>query len=218
MPLGVDEALLDDQEIVGPPSDWAESSRGLRIVQVGSLTENKRPHVLLDALSSLSDEGVPVAAAMLGDGPLRQSLADSAQQRGLTVRFLGNVAPRNVPDWLRAADVLVLSSLAEGRPVVIMEAMACGVPVVATDIPGVRELVDDGSTGMLFSPHDVGSLARILGQLAADPATRSRLGLAARAKLTSEGLLASQVAADHLAVYRAAIEGRITARCGSNDG
>jgi glycosyltransferase involved in cell wall biosynthesis len=117
---------------------------------------------------------------IVGDGPARaecQGLIDGA---GLGRQALFPGDRSDTPDWLRAMDVFVLPSLGEGISNTILEAMATGLPVVATRVGGTPELVEEGISGRLWTPGDVDGLAGLLGDYAADPARRQREGLAAR--------------------------------------
>jgi glycosyltransferase involved in cell wall biosynthesis len=102
------------------------------------------------------------------------------------LRFLGYRSQSEVRDELRDADIFVLPSFAEGVPVVLMEALASGVPVVATAIAGVGELVEDGVSGYVVPPGDPVPIAKCIEQLLEDPALRSRFGAAGRAKVEQE--------------------------------
>ena len=102
---------------------------------------------------------------------------------------------------LQASDVLLLPSLDEGLPTVLLEAMACGVPVVATDCGGVSEAFTDGVEGFLVPPRDAGALADALARLWRDPELRARMGEAGRATATSRFTLERQLG-EFLALYR----------------
>jgi colanic acid/amylovoran biosynthesis glycosyltransferase len=123
-----------------------------------------------------------------GDGPQRAFLEAKAVSLavGDRVRFLGNQSQRQVRELLRNADVFVMGSFAEGLPVVLMEAMAAGVPVVATRIAGIPELVDDGQNGFLVPPGDPALAAVAVRQLLQDPELRNRFAIAGRAKVERE--------------------------------
>jgi glycosyltransferase involved in cell wall biosynthesis len=99
----------------------------------------------------------------------------------------------------------VLPSRAEGRGLVLLEAMAAGVPVVASDIPGPREIVLEGETGLRFPVGDVLRLADAVERLLSDAALRARLASGGRALIAREGLTTDASAARHLAVYRAVL-------------
>lgn len=156
------------------------SSNRLSLLAVGRLTAIKGYAVLLQALKLLATRGAPWHLRIAGDGPDRESLEGLAQQLGIAdaVHFLGPLAPAGVADELGKADLLVVSSFMEGIPVVLMEAMAAGVPVVATRVGGVPELIRDGVNGLLVDPGSPEALADALEHVA-----RDRVGAAQRAEV-----------------------------------
>jgi glycosyltransferase involved in cell wall biosynthesis len=157
------------------PSALAPAA-GLRVVWLGLMVPVKRLDVLLAALAAVPD----VTAVLAGDGPLRAEVERAAAPLGERVTFPGFVAdPAPV---LAAADVFVLPSAAENCPLALLQAMATGLPVVASRVGGIPEVVTDREHGLLVPPGDPAPLAAALTALAADPALRVRLGAAARAR------------------------------------
>jgi glycosyltransferase involved in cell wall biosynthesis len=125
----------------------------LLLLCVGHLIERKGQHLLLEALARLAvpaGGGAP-RVLLVGSGPGEPALRSQAARLGLTrqVSFVGAVPPEALPSWYRAADALVLPSLREGWPNVVLEALACGTPVVARPCGAVPEIVVDGETGWL---------------------------------------------------------------------
>jgi len=138
---------------------------------------------------------------LVGDGPLRNRLEARAASGSLAghVTFVG--ARTDVAEYLRAADLLVLPSRAEGMSNALLEAMACGIPVVASDLPANREVVGrDGRTGCLVAPEDAPGLARAIETLAKAPAGRREIGAAARA-LVEERFDIRKVAERYRSLY-----------------
>lgn len=164
-----------------------EGSAGLRIVAVGRLVPKKGYPVLLDAVAELARRQVDVECRIVGGGDLRDSLAARVAALGLgdIVTFLGSRTQTGVLDEYREADVFVQASVItddgdrDGIPNSVLEAMACGLPVVATEVAGIPEVVHDGETGLLVRPEP-GLLADALQSLAEDPRLRARLGDDAR--------------------------------------
>ncbi len=168
---------------------------------VGRLWQQKRLKDLIwatDLLHVLRDD---MHLLVIGDGPQRELLERYARQCQVAdhVHFLGmrNDVPRLMPHF----DVLWLASGFEGLPNVVMEAMAAGVPVVASDIPGTRELVVIRETGYLVPVGDRAAYARFAHKILEDPALQARLGEAGRKRIASEFTVDAMVAA-HAALYR----------------
>ncbi len=156
----------------------------MRVVSVGRIAPPKDFLTLLQAVAIVPDTSIELT--LLGDGPERKLVEDEVARLGLTERvtLAGDVS--DVPARLADADVFVLSSRSEGFPISVLEAMAAGLPVVAADVGGVSEAVEDGVTGHLFAAGDVGALAATLAALATDAPGRLRLGQAARARAAAD--------------------------------
>jgi glycosyltransferase involved in cell wall biosynthesis len=141
--------------------------------------------VLLDAFDTARQAVPGLRLTLVGDGTDRPELERMARRHGDAVRFAGFLDQTAVADTLREADALVLPSFAEGVPVVLMEAMASGKPVIATQVGGVSELVEDGVSGHVVPPGDAASLAEAIIALA-DPGRRVRMGAAGRERVVTE--------------------------------
>jgi glycosyltransferase involved in cell wall biosynthesis len=182
-----------DTEFFRPRGAMVYDGR-LEILSVGTLHEVKGQRFLVEACRLLRDEGVDVSCKLVGDGPDRKALTRQIAAAGLEDRvvLLGRHDRDGVCELLRSAHVLVAPSVPtkqgkrEGIPIVLMEAMASGVPVVASRISGIPELVEDGVSGLLVPPADARSLASALAGLQADPSMRERLALSGRAKVEAE--------------------------------
>lgn len=154
-----------------------------RLLFVGRLAPVKGIDMLLEALGTLIHELPNLRLTIVGDGPERKRLEVVAAPLGKHVSFVGYKSQAEVAELMHATDIFVLPSFAEGVPVVLMEAMASEVPVIATTVAGVGELVEDGVHGHLVHPGDAAPLAEKIAALATDPATRQRMGKAGRAKV-----------------------------------
>jgi len=154
------------------------------ITMVARFVPQKDHDTLLRALGFLPESGFKVA--FVGGGGREIFFRKKAGELGLrdNVIFLGE--RRDVPQILAASDIFVLSSNWEGLPRSIIEAMMAGLPVVATKVGGVPELVEDGVTGFLVPPKDPGALTEALQKLIADPELRRRMGEAGREKALQE--------------------------------
>ncbi|HVK13446.1 MAG TPA: glycosyltransferase, partial [Gemmataceae bacterium] len=146
---------------------------GRHALCVANLVPVKGHAVLLDALARLKARGAEVTCHLIGDGPLRSALAARAAELGLgdSVRLVGAVAHERLPDWFRAADVFVLASRSEGVPCVLLEALACGTPFVASAVGGIPEIAHLGLSA-LVPPGDAGRLADEVGRALAAPPPR----------------------------------------------
>ena len=155
-----------------------------RLLFVGRLVPAKGVPFLLETITKIDGAILDIA----GDGPQRKFLETKAAALGIgnRVRFLGYQSQGQVRELLRRADVFVMASFAEGLPVVLMEAMAAGVPVVATRIAGIPELVDDGQNGCLVPPGDPSGAAIAVRRLLEDAGLRNRFAIAGRAKVERE--------------------------------
>jgi glycosyltransferase involved in cell wall biosynthesis len=208
IPLGVETIAYPDDFASAALAEFAASD-AFRVVYVGSLTQNKSVTTLVEAHARLRRLGVRVTTAIVGDGPDRPRVEGAVRRSDAgSIVMAGYQPPHAVAAWLRAAHVLVLPSRSEGRPTVVLEAMAAGLPVVATDILGTRELVDHGRTGMLFPVRDADALGACLRQLADNPALRRGMGEAAQASLARQGLTTDRAAEQYRDVYRRAIDER----------
>jgi len=154
------------------------------VVSVGRLSREKAHMHLIEAARLMRDGRVDAHFVLIGDGVERHRLAAAANAAGLSerVHFMGHRA--KVAALLREADAFALPSLTEGLPNAVMEAMAMGLPVVATAVGGVPELVVDGETGMLVAPASPRALAEALSELLrAAPHERQRMGEAGRERV-----------------------------------
>lgn len=182
------------------PSAPAPAARSgpLRVVTVANLEVWKGVDVLVDALALVPG---PVALDVFGDGTERAALTARAAALGVDATFHGH--DPDVRARLADADVFALASRAENLPVSILEAMAAGLPVVATRVGGVAELVDDGRTGLLVEPDDAAALAGALTDLAGDGDRRRAFGAAGRERARRDFSTAA-VAARTLELYEVA--------------
>jgi glycosyltransferase involved in cell wall biosynthesis len=186
--LGIPNGIDVQRFTVGPveSSPIRAHARGASqiVLTVGHLSEIKGHVAFLRAAALLSASHPGCRFWLLGDETTdkgaRKRLESLARDAGILdrVEFLGWRS--DVPDVLRAADVVAMPSLNEGLPLALLEAMACGRPVVATPVGGVPEAIEDGRTGLLVPPDDAEALARAISTLLDDIELRSRVGQLAR--------------------------------------
>ena len=174
------------------------------VISVGRFAFPKDFDTLVRALASIRPD---FRAVLVGDGPELFQVRAALRRHGLLPRVELLGARRDVHDLLASADVFVLSSRSEGFPVSILEAMAAGLPVVASDVGGVAEAVVEGETGLLVPAGDAAALARALERLLEDPALRSRLGEPGRER-AGRFFDVETFRLAHLGLYRRELERR----------
>jgi glycosyltransferase involved in cell wall biosynthesis len=190
----------------------ARTPRPGRIVSVGRLVPKKGFDTLIRACGDLWRRGIAFELVLLGGGELHDELLTLAHEQGISdrVSLLGSLPQRDVVEQLAAAEIFALSPVVlpdgdrDGIPNVLLEAMAAGVPVVATTVSGIPEVVTDGKTGRLVPPQRPDLLAGALAQLLTDPAARTRLGEAGRRHVHRHASWTSAIAP-----LRALLEGEL---------
>jgi glycosyltransferase involved in cell wall biosynthesis len=204
VPCGLD---LEDfpATTVKDRQDQPTDQRPIELLSVGRLSPEKGHEFLLEALATLRAKNLPVTCTLVGDGPRQQFLRDRAAELGVDshVHFLGAVGQDRIQNLYRRADIFVLPSLAEGLPVVLLEAMALQRPIVASSIAGIPELVQNGANGLLVEPARSDRLAHAIERLVCDPHLRRRLGHAARHAVLDRHDI--RVSADRMARLFAAV-------------
>jgi glycosyltransferase involved in cell wall biosynthesis len=172
---GADEAFF---QIDRTDSDGT----GLRVLAVGNLIRLKGFDVLIDAVARARHRE-QMHVSIVGDGPEREPLLAQATSCGVSscFTFVGAVPATDMPKRISEADVFVLSSRSEGRPNVVVEALAGGLPVISTDLEGVQGMVKNGETGWLIAVDDADALAAVLDRAVADRIELQRCGERARA-------------------------------------
>jgi len=204
---------VDTRRFTAEPAESAgslplEFAKGGSIVigTVGRIQAVKDQATLLRAFADMlrhrPDLRDKVRLAIVGNGPLLENLRQLAESLGIRAQTWMPGAAPNVPEILRAFDLFVLPSLSEGISNTILEAMASGLPVLATAVGGNVELVEAGRCGDFFHPGDVQSLATLLTKYVSDPSLRHEQGRAARQIATEKFSLAAMVAS-YQAVYEA---------------
>lgn len=172
------------------------TGQGTRLLTVGRMASVKGMPILLEAIKQLQKDHPDLKLMVVGDGPERADFERRAKQLGISdqVEFVGYQSQAEVRERLAEADVFVLPSFAEGVPVVLMEAMAAGVPVVTTRIAGVAELVDHDHSGLLVPPGDTHALANAIDTLLTNPSKRTAFGHAGHQKVSAEFNIAKESA------------------------
>ena len=177
---GVDVARIAAADRDGARRAMGVGDREVVIGSVGRLVSVKNYELLLRAFGSVP---APARLVLIGEGPERAKLESLAASTGIAARttFLGH--REDVADLLVGLDVFVLPSRSEGMSNTLLEAMAAGVPAIASDVGGNREIIEDGQSGLLFTTEDDAGLLERLCHLVGDPARRAALGRAGRERV-----------------------------------
>lgn len=174
--VGIDGAQFRDEQSVRARKrgEMNLSDLDIMLISTGELNENKNNTVIISALEKLKDEKIHYF--LCGTGDKEQSLRQQAEKAGITqrVHFLGY--RQDIGELLRAADIFVLSSYREGLPRSMMEAMASGLPCVASRVRGNTDLLEDGAGGFLCGTADIRGYAEAIGILAKAPVLRETMG------------------------------------------
>ena len=183
---GVDPAIMPARRTNRAPDAPPQ------VVCVGRLSPEKGYSVLVEALVQLRENGMTPHISIIGDGPSRRDFEADLARNGLDaqVTLHGAQDEALTLDHIAGADMLVLPSLMEGLPVVLIEAMAIGVPVIASRVAGIPELVEHDVTGLCFTPTDSSGLAAAIARLAADPQLAERLATAGKQRVEASYTIA----------------------------
>jgi colanic acid/amylovoran biosynthesis glycosyltransferase len=164
------------------PAPLPQTAGTLRLLNVARLAPVKAQDLLIDALAMLEVQGIPFACRIIGEGPLRRQLENQVHTLGIqeNVRFLGACQEDEVRQQYDWSQVVVLSSQSEGTPMTIIEAMAKSRAFVAPRITAIPEMIEDGVSGLLFTPASASDLARQLARLALHPDQLAQMSIEAR--------------------------------------
>lgn len=195
---GVSPQLLS----INARKSCCEHSPKLRILVVGSLIPRKGVDTVINAIAKMPDS-TGAFLTVVGDGIDRLRLESLVREVGVEgkVQFIGETDPERVMYFYESTDVFVLASYSEGRPNVVMEAMAAAVTVIASKINGVKELVTAGETGLLFEPGDVNGLVEQLLRVSKDIELRERLATRGRQFIVDNRLLWSSTGEGYEDMY-----------------
>ena len=205
--LGIDQEKLAlprfgvDTELFYPEDRRNRHADRIQLVFVGAVIFKKGPQDLVQALADPCFSNVDLV--IVGDGDLRPELLNMCNRLGMIdrVEWKGTRSPAEVAEILRSSDILCLPSYTEGQPNVIKEAMASGLPVIATRVGGIPELVDEGKTGFLFNPGNIDELRECASRLIADKHLRLSMGLAGNKLIHQKGITWDSTAEDFDAIF-----------------
>ena len=191
-----------DTDMFRPPSAPRPGGSDVRVLFVGALIPKKGVQDLIEALADPALCNVRLIVA--GDGHYADDLKSLCDKMGLLERteWKGMVSHREVAEIMRDSDVLCLPSYTEGTPNVVKEAMASGLPVIATRVGGIPDLVRHGENGLLFEPGNIAELRQCLETLVNDPDRRTKMGRKGLEILTRSGLTWDATAEDFDSIFK----------------
>jgi len=175
--LGKDSIVIPNG--IDIPAKSYDNHNGINVTYIGRLIYAKGVQDLIAAFKMLS---VKARLLIAGDGNYREQLEKLAAGNG-TIKFLGIKDKQGIIDMLSITDVFVNPSYSEGLPTSVMEAASMGVPIIATDVGGTREIIKHNQSGILIKPHNIAVLSTEIQSLIANPDKASRLGQSAKAAM-----------------------------------
>ena len=198
VPNGVDTELFRPAGPAGPSAAGLRASLGIGaqvplVGFVGRLSPEKGPELFVRCAQRVHDAQPQAHFVLVGEGPLRDAVQARIDGLGLAAHVHLAGLRDDMPALYPEFDVLVSSSLTEAMPLAVMEAMACGVPVAATRVGGVADLIVEDWTGLLAEPGDIEGLARLVAALVADPQRRREMGRHSRQRMVEHFSLAASV-------------------------
>jgi glycosyltransferase involved in cell wall biosynthesis len=177
-----------DPHFFSPMASKRKSEDALKLVSVGSMIWRKGYEYLLMAMKALTTTDLRYFLTIIGDGPELDRVEFCIRDLGLgdCVNLVGSASPECVRETLRESDVFVLSSLSEGISNAVLEAMACGLPVVTTDCGGMSEVVADGVEGFVVPVRDPISMSKAIRRLAVNSKLRVAMGGRGRQRVVAQ--------------------------------
>jgi glycosyltransferase involved in cell wall biosynthesis len=175
--ISIDEYLEEKPRRAMLPN-WGIATDKVVVGMVACFKPQKSPVDFVDVAARVLEKQKDLHFVMAGDGELRPAVEQRIRERGIGqhITLLGWQKETEMPEVYRNLDIVVLTSLWEGLPCVFSEAMASGLPIVATNVDGAREAIVDGDNGFLHEPHDIEGMARSVLELVSDPELRREMG------------------------------------------
>ena len=193
---GVDTDKFNPRRVKSPKNNpFDEQPQSLHVLQVGNLEPRKGYEYTIKALAKLNKENIPALVCCAGEGSERNNLEKLAEKMGVSenIRFLG--IRKDVKQLLKAADVFIMPSLYEGLSIAMLEAMSMELPIIASNVGGAAEVIEDGKSGFLIPPADADALAEKLIILANNEQLRHNIGKQARKRIVKNYSLRKQALA-----------------------
>jgi len=153
---------------------------------VGRLSDEKGVQYLIEAGMLLMETGMPCKILIIGDGPKRKELEDMVKMKGLEDNIIFTGFQTNIEEWMSLLDIFVLPSLTEGTPMALLEAMAFGLPVVASDVGGIPEIIDSGENGILVPAANPDKIEEAISTICKDNYFRTKLSEMAKKTIRSK--------------------------------
>ncbi len=173
------------------------------ILFVGWLIERKGVSYLLQAMKNVSFKEKNSLLLIVGEGNIESRLKEHTKKLGLdNVMFLGSKNPSEIPLYMNASDIFVLPSLSEGRPNVVGEAMACGVPVIASNVNGTPEFIENGKNGFLVKPKDPKAISDNILKILSSKDIAEKIGANARKSIINKKLTWKNCASTYRSIYK----------------
>jgi len=185
------------------------SGSTFKILTVGSLIKRKRIQDIIETVNKFEDKDISVTIA--GDGPEKESLNKLVSNLKISdrVKFVGTVNQDQLISLFNDHDTLVLCSESEGRPNVLLEAMAAGIPIIATDLPGISEFVTSGSNGFLFNVGEVNRLSNLIKILKSDTDLQLSIATKAHNYITENELTWNRSAQQYTELYESLLTSKV---------
>ncbi len=153
---------------------------------VGRLSDEKGAQYLIEAGMLLMETGMPCKILIIGDGPKRKELEDMVKMKGLEDNIIFTGFQTNIEEWMPVLDIFILPSLTEGTPMALLEAMAFGLPVVASDVGGIPEIIDSGENGILVPAANPDKIKEAISTICKDNCFRTKLSEMAKKTIRSK--------------------------------
>ena len=203
VPNGVDRSLVKYSQHIRP-----YTAQELVLITVGNLTKNKNTALVVEAVHRIICQGKKVTLNIVGDGPQRTELKSLIDKYRLAknVNLVGVLHPDRVYELISKSDIFVLSSFREGRPNVLLESMAIGTPIVASQIDGVEELIDDGYSGLLYDPYNCEQLIQCINRIGNDIKLHNFLRANALNYIIKNKLFWDESANKYVSLYKSALK------------
>ncbi len=195
VPAGVDKNSFKDL-----PHKWSNKTR-VKVLFVGNLRKIKNPKIILEALKKLKQYEFNIELIMIGTGPLYEALKVFCNQYDLTnVIFIPQVPHKNLHQYYKKADLFVMPSLSEGTPLALLDAMASGLPIIASKIGGISDLIKNNYNGILIEPTNIDLLVDKIKYLIENPEIAEKLGK--NAQKSSNLISWDIITKNHIAIYQ----------------